>query len=235
MRRYAIFLIAIPVAVICVRLGFWQLSRLHQRRAFNAATRTAMAATPVSLSGRPPQVSPFYQVQGSGAFDYQRQVVVDAVSLDGIPGVVVVTPLFIWDSTAVLVERGWVASADGRTVDLGRLREGDSASIGGIVIEAGQSAGLAAGESDWPRHVLRPSPETLKSVYPYPILPYVIRRTSAPPVGSPLRPFPLPELTEGPHLGYAFQWFFFAVVALVGSVFIYQREQRRETVEGGRV
>jgi surfeit locus 1 family protein len=177
----------------------------------------------VSLSERPPEIKPYYRVEATGAYDYQRQLVVDAVALDGVPGVVVITPLLLADSTAVLVERGWTPSADGRTVDLVRLREGDSAKVNGVIVDAGREPGFSAG-NDWPRHLLRPSPAAVRNLYPYQILPYVVRRTDPPAMGSGFRPFPLPELNEGPHLGYAFQWFFFAAVALVGSVFLYRRE-----------
>jgi cytochrome oxidase assembly protein ShyY1 len=37
---------------------------------------------------------------------------------------------------------------------------------------------------------------------------------------------PLPELSEGPHLSYAIQWFSFAVVALVGSAILVRRDRR---------
>jgi len=224
MRRYAIFLIAIPLALVSVRLGFWQLSRLHQRRALNASLKTAMAQPPIRLNERPGRVEPFHPVSVTGRFDYERQLVVDGVSQQGMPGVIVVTPVMIADSDAVLVERGWIVSPDGRTVDVARVRETDSATIQGFAVEPGPDAGLAVGE-EWPRHVLRPSPTAVARLYPYHLLPYLVRRSDPPALGSPLRPVPLPELTEGPHLGYAFQWFFFAAVALVGSVVIYRREK----------
>jgi surfeit locus 1 family protein len=226
MRRFAIFLVAIPVALVCARLGMWQLSRLQQRRATNAALRAAMAQGPIQLSGRPAEIESFHPAKGSGSFDYQRQLVVDGVSQEGMPGVIVVTPLMLDDSAAVLVERGWIASPDGRTVDLARLREMDSSTVEGFTVDPGPDAGFAVG-ADWPRHVLRPSPKAVAAIYPYRILPYLVRRTNPPTLGSPLRPVPLPELTEGPHLGYAMQWFFFAAVAVVGSIVIFRREGGR--------
>jgi surfeit locus 1 family protein len=39
-------------------------------------------------------------------------------------------------------------------------------------------------------------------------------------------PAPLPELSEGPHLGYALQWFAFATIALVGYVVLLRRGRR---------
>ena len=42
-------------------------------------------------------------------------------------------------------------------------------------------------------------------------------------------PAPLPTLTEGPHLGYAIQWFTFAIIALAGFVILALREGRDES------
>ena len=37
-------------------------------------------------------------------------------------------------------------------------------------------------------------------------------------------PAPIPELDDGPHLSYAFQWFAFATIATVGYVILVRRE-----------
>ena len=38
-----------------------------------------------------------------------------------------------------------------------------------------------------------------------------------------MTPVPLPDLDEGPHLSYAFQWFIFAAIGAVGYVMILRR------------
>jgi cytochrome oxidase assembly protein ShyY1 len=52
----------------------------------------------------------------------------------------------------------------------------------------------------------------------------VLRRTESP-AATPanLAVVPLPELTGGPHLSYAVQWFSFAAIAVVGSVVLFLR------------
>ncbi len=199
MGRYKLFLISVPVALVCVGLGLWQLSRLQERRARNAVARGTRLEQ--SLTGR---------------FDYQRQVVVDGLSMNGAPVVVVVTPLVLPDSTAVFVERGWVPSPDAHTVDLDSLNEGEQVEVRGIQLDPGPPVPLIVGGL-WPKHVPRISPATLATLYPYKFADHLVRREN---VKAPLRPVPLPELTNGPHLGYAIQWFSFAIIVLVGSVFL---------------
>ena len=41
-------------------------------------------------------------------------------------------------------------------------------------------------------------------------------------------PEPPPELTDGPHLDYALQWFAFATIAVVGYAVLLRREVRDE-------
>lgn len=45
---------------------------------------------------------------------------------------------------------------------------------------------------------------------------------------TPKFPNPLPELTDGPHFAYAFQWFLFAALALFGRVLIFREELRAD-------
>jgi cytochrome oxidase assembly protein ShyY1 len=66
---------------------------------------------------------------------------------------------------------------------------------------------------------------------PYPVAPFILVQTEAAPATASVTPassnapaatparLRLPVLDEGPHLGYAFQWFAFAFIALVGAAF----------------
>jgi len=230
MRRYAVFFIAFPLALLFVRLGFWQLDRLSQRRQLNAALLSNRDLPPVNLSEAPPERLPrFRRVSATGYFDFQREIVIDGRSYQGVPAVIVVTPLRLPAGKAVLVERGLVLSADARTVPLEKVGEPDSSAVAGVVmLEPGPRTLPAAQPGPWPRHVQWLNPELVAPVYPYEILPYVIRRTALPATAPPgIRPTPLPVLDNGPHLSYAIQWFSFAIIAVVGSVFLYRNGARR--------
>jgi surfeit locus 1 family protein len=43
--------------------------------------------------------------------------------------------------------------------------------------------------------------------------------------------FTLPELDEGPHRSYAFQWFSFAVIAVVGAGIVIRSDRRDRAAE----
>jgi surfeit locus 1 family protein len=224
----------LSAALVCARLGWWQLDRLEQRKARNAVISARLAAPavePAALLGSGsagPGDLEFRRARLGGRFDLEREIMVVGRTLNGAPGVHVVTPLVLPSGEAVLVERGWAGAPDGRTVDLSGLREpGEVVSAGVLILPRGP--GNTASER-WPVRVRAADPAFLASRYPYPLLPVVLRRDSTP--TGPLRPVPLPELTNGPHLSYAIQWFAFGLIGLVGSVVLARQQPRRAVDEG---
>jgi surfeit locus 1 family protein len=67
--------------------------------------------------------------------------------------------------------------------------------------------------------------ERIAGQMPYPVLPIYIQPEVGPADTKPPIPFqPEIQLTEGPHFGYALQWFTFAAILFVGYPF-YVRNQ----------
>jgi surfeit locus 1 family protein len=222
LRRYLILAVAFAVAAVCGRLGLWQLDRRERRQVRNQLVVTRSAMPPLELTAdSDPDSLVFRRVLLSGSFDFERQIVEVARSFRGTPAVNVVTPLLLPGGKAVLVERGSVLSPDARTVDLAKLVEPDSTVVVGVLIPV--ERGIAAGYG-WPRYVRHANPVELEAEYPYALFPLVLRRTDLPAAApADLAVVPLPELTGGPHLSYAIQWFSFAVIAVVGSLVLFVR------------
>jgi surfeit locus 1 family protein len=206
---------ALVIAAACVRLGVWQLDRLRQRRARNAQVLATRSRPPLPVAGSLSTDSARdRRLVAGGAYDYTHERLWHGRSYEGVPGVDLVTPLRLPDGAAVLVDRGWAPSPDGYHVDQGAYREGDSAEIVGI----GVTAPRARGDVD---------PAALRDSLPYPLLLFVIQELPRSPTSptSPTSPnlpqppvrWPAPELSDGPHLSYAIQWFSFAVIIVVGS------------------
>ena len=115
-------LVALAVAIVCVRLGFWQLDRLGQRRARNAIALARLALPPLEV------------VRGTlpDSARQRHELISPGKSFDGTPGVALVTPLRLADGSTILVDRGWVPSPDARRVDQALYREDDTATVEGI-------------------------------------------------------------------------------------------------------
>jgi surfeit locus 1 family protein len=223
-RRILTFLmLAAVLAAACIRLGFWQLSRLTQRRARNSVVSARLAKPLVPLVGLPQDsASVLRRAMISGTPDFDHEVVLAARSYQGSPGVYLLTPMRIAGSdTAVLVNRGWIYAPDGVSVDLRGWRETGTSFVGYAEL-------LPPGRSSTPDGVLRHDSRiareldlvTVNSLLPYPVSPLYLVATAqdtTKPVSERVARLPSPTLDEGPHLSYAIQWFAFAAIALIGG------------------
>jgi surfeit locus 1 family protein len=165
-------------------------------------------------------------VSVEGRFDYDHELVLSGRTRRGSPGVELLTPVRVAGSdTALLVDRGWVYSPDGGTVDRSRWREGDSAHVAGYVELYAPDAGTTTSTSD-PRIVRRVSRREIAAKVPYPVAPfYLVSIGDTTSTTHPARR-ELPVLDDGPHRGYAIQWFSFALIALGGAAAVVRRERK---------
>ena len=224
--RLALFVtLAVALAAGCVRLGFWQVSRLHERRAHNALVRSRLDSAEVDIGALPhDSTARFRRVRVTGRPDYEHQLIWAARIHNGSPGVNFLTPYRIpGRDSAVLVDRGWVYAPDGATVEEARWRD-TAATLTGFVELFPNVKG--ASFSTRPRIISRLSYDVVAKQLPYP----VARRYVAMIGDSVMAPdriarLTLPPLDEGPHFSYAIQWFSFALVALIGAGYVVSRSR----------
>lgn len=229
-RWVGLALFVVILAGICARLGFWQIDRLQHRLENNEVISRHLATGPVPLSSvlEPGQTvdqdREWTRVRATGAYDLEHQVTVTFSTRDGAPGVDVVTPLVMSDGSAVLVDRGWLATSNtsakptgvptppsGQVTVTGWLRPDSGADERAVEPRDGQvravsSAGMA-------------------TFVPHPLVNgYLNLRDQEPSAATPLEPEPEPEVGQGPHFFYALQWWFFAGLAVVGYVYFARTE-----------
>jgi surfeit locus 1 family protein len=229
-RALGFIVFAALICAGCVRLGFWQLHRLGQRRALNAmlSERLGSNALPVREVARDTPTAPFRRVTAAGTYDVANEFALAGRTRQGSPGANIVTPLrFAGTDTAVLVNRGWVYAPDAMTVNFARWREPDSANVSGylVAIERGKRGAVSARTNA--RVVRHLDVDSLAARLPYPVLPFMLIATEPATTADtvPAR-LPAPVLDEGPHLGYAIQWFAFALIGVVGGIFGVQADRR---------
>ena len=221
----------------CVRLGFWQLSRLAERRAFNARLYARFAETPVTMAAVPADtaLSRYRRVRLDGHWDVAREVRLVSRTNNGSPGINFVTPLRRpGHDTAVLVNRGWVYAQDAKTpADTGRWYPRDTAASGIAFVDV-YPMGLpgAARVAEDTAVIRRLEPAALRERWPYPIAPYylvlqpAVADTTTLRDSTPVR-LTLPPMSEGPHRRYALLWFAFARGAGVGAGLFVRADRRR--------
>lgn len=222
-------------AGVCIRLGMWQLDRLAQRRAQNAIV-SARGSAPVlrvsELRGQDTSVTHWRHVQVEGVADYEHELVHATRTQNGSPGVHLLTPIRpldgSWGDTAILVLRGYLYAADGRTVDFAKAREGDTLRLETLLtsfppIKAGQARMQSS-----PRAMRLLNPDTIASLIGRPVAPFILLALGDTVMTDITRPsrVPAPAITEGPHFSYAMQWFSFATIFVIGFV-VFAMPRRR--------
>jgi surfeit locus 1 family protein len=222
-RQVGVVLVALVVAAVCVRLGFWQLSRLHGREQINAMLESRAEEPPVDIEAADPSALPYAHVTATGTYDPSHEVILSGRSFNDIAGNHVLTPLVLPDGTAVLVDRGWVPLDVDTTPVTGQA----AAPPGTATIE-----GLALPPDRVSRPPETPAPSIDTRIdlgiggLPYRLLPvYVLLASQQPSQASPAIVAP-PTLDNGPHLSYMLQWFAFATIAIVGGVILLVRDRR---------
>lgn len=213
------------VVAVCIRLGFWQLARLEERRSLNAAVAARLDQEPIAdLAYLTDTAGSAYRIAtATGLYDNERYIILPGRSRHGVPGVYLIMPLRLAGRTdAVLVNRGWVPAPDAATIDARDFAVSEPVELRGLVLPLpGRAQSLAQREgtarADSFVHVLyRIDEDALRAQFPYPLLDVMLQRLHA--AGSPRYPTALepPPLDEGPHLGYALQWFAFALIGVIG-------------------
>ena len=228
--------VCILAGLVCFRLGIWQLDRLGQRRAQNALILERTAQVPLDLQAALSLPDAAYRpVMAHGAFDPAYAVYLSNRSQDEQPGKHVVAPFRLdGDGSAILVNLGWVAfdQAEGTgpsawlpagTVTLhGILRASQTEPRFAWLADSTPVAG-APPRTEW--RVL--SLSGLQGQTPYPLAAYYLALTEPANSASALLPAPEVDLSEGPHLSYAIQWFAFGTTAIIGGMALARSARRR--------
>ncbi len=222
-------LLVVAAVLVCIRLGIWQLDRLAQRREFNShyAAMTTMNPLELPVTGSLEEME-YRQVVAEGFFDYSQQVAIRNQYHQGQNGFHLLTPLVLADGSAVLVDRGWIPYEGNSTRSdwMGYNYHGN-VKVNGVIRRSRERADIT-GKSDPEllpgQNELQiwnfPNISRIQLQMTYPLLHIYIQETTSHNEGTyPISIQPEVEISEGPHLGYALQWFTFAGIFLFGYPF----------------
>lgn len=232
-------ILVLIVLIVLINLGLWQLRRLEERRVLNQNIQAALSQPALPLQEAPPdpETLHFRRVAVTGVFDNAAVIVLRNQLMGDNPGVHLITPLRLSGSNqAVLIDRGWIPrrEADLEPAELTPYDLTGEVTIEGIAYRTQTRSGwlspldppLREGQTrlvNW----FRVDIDRIQQQVPYPLWPIFIKQLPDPAT----RPDALPQpeaitLDEGPHLGYALQWFSFAAI-LVVTYGIFLRQQIR--------
>ena len=159
-------------------------------------------------------------------------------SYGGQQGAEIVVPLLISSSDqSVLVNRGWIPLVESDREARRIYDAGDEVTIEGIAYRAQIRPDSYFGPTDptpgpgqsrldiW----FRVDIPRIQQQVDYPLLPIFVAQAPGSITEVPPIPQEIPQLNEGSHLGYAIQWFSFAVI-LIGTytAFMWQQAKKED-------
>ncbi len=218
-------IVVLAIVVLMGNLAVWQFDRRHERIAENAQMRHELSRPPThALEG-----SEWQPVELTGRFAASSTVLLRHRMYEGRTGYEVLVPFIpsgdaSADSTSVWVNRGWVSLDAGEKAPLlpnddaivvisGWHRDAPRTQRGTATLDAPQ---FNAGSPAIP----------IVDRFPHRFIQLDGKRTSGGESLDDVVARPLPELDEGPHLSYAWQWIGFGIVGVVGWLTLVWRAHR---------
>ncbi len=234
--------LVLAVAVACIVLGNWQLTRLAEVRANNALLADRLEAPALELADLVgPDADPideealeFRSVTATGVFRPDEEVLQRNREYQGQQGFHLLTPLELEDGEVVLVRRGWVpATYSEPPVSVATPPEGP-VTVTGILERPVSQPGFGASDPEEGQldRVFHTDTQRLDRQVEGELFPMVFRlETQDPPLNDGPGEFPLaiasPQLDEANHLSYALQWFSFAGIAVITyGAWLWSRKRR---------
>ena len=226
----ATHLLVIALVVVMVNLGIWQLNRHHERTAFNATLiqRFDAPIQPLEnllLDAKPEDIE-WMPTALSGTYLEGEDISLVNVSQLGMAGYDAITPLRLSDGKIVLINRGFLplASAfppapDGEVSLLGRIRASSERRTGAV-------SDPSSGELT---EVQRIDIDRLQQQIDGELVPVYVQLLESTPAEAPaLSTIVDPDFSNGPHLSYTIQWFFFSLCAIGGWIALVRREVAKQ-------
>lgn len=229
----------LALAVVCGFLGTWQMHRLAEKEALIAAVDSRIGAAPIPVpeaaSWPTLDLEPlnFQPVTLTGAFRYTQTVTVftslaNARGKASGPGYWVMTPFVLQSGGTVFVNRGFVPEAMQEAAVTDGEGDDTTVTITGL-LRPGEAAGFMTPAADTSNRVewVRDPNRLAAMVDPAlaPIAPFYVDMPAGAPGELPQGGETVIEFPNN-HLGYAYTWYGFAIVAVVMLGFWLWRQRK---------
>lgn len=216
------FMLVFVLATLFIVLGFWQIQRAEEKNLMQEKLQERMRAEPFEYTaalGENWQLWQYRRVILRGRFIAEKQVLIDNRVHNGKAGYHVITPFIDADTGRfILLNRGWITTGVNRNVLPDIVTPKDEVLVAGRISVVRSRPPMLARDA-------RPD-EYNEKVWSYLDVDYFKQKTGlrVEPyivlVDSDLndqlaRDWPVINTKTGMHIGYAIQWFVFAIFVVV--------------------
>ena len=204
-------------------LGIWQTNRALEKQQLQRDIDNKAKQDGFQLNHSISDINEkiYLNVNASGRYNKNNEILIDNIVYSGQAGYHVLTPFILdKDQTVIMVNRGWIpVGRDRNILPLIETPE-DEINIHGILAPHKSKPPLILGELDptgrvWPYYDLQKYIEHTK----YNVLPVMILLDKKEKSGY-ARDWPKYDAKMGMHIGYAIQWFVFALIVLITYIAI---------------
>ena len=212
-------------------LGTWQVFRALEKQQLQQEMEKKRQQAPFFLNQNPESTEnrKFTRVEVVGYFDSKGEILIDNIKQDGKAGYHVLTPLKLVNSDRVIIiNRGWVPlGRDRKTLPELPTAEG-RVRIKGILAPPRSKPPLILGTLDTSSRVwLYYDADAYAKKFNYRLLPLVVLQDKDDANGF-IRKWPKYDAKVSMHVGYAIQWYVFALIVLATYIGINLRKIRQE-------
>lgn len=212
---YMTIIVLIFTIPLLLSLGFWQLDRAEEKRGLGETInqRNAMPAHNLTQQEIPADQAEHRQVAAQGRYLFTKQILIENRKHQGKRGYHVITPFYIEQlDRYLLVNRGWIEKPSDTTTNINTPTTNQPSHVSGIaVIPKPPAIDLKFTPVDnksWPYLTLN-----LYSQWSgLKLFPFLLLQDKNAPLGYE-RNWPRLSSNDAMHLGYAIQWFAFAIIA----------------------
>lgn len=223
-------LAALIMMALCIKLGLWQYNKAQLKQALQTQLEKRLTEPAVALPEQITDIEPwrYRRVKFAGVYDARYQVLLDNQVENTVAGYHVLTPMQVEGSKLyVLINRGWVAGLPNRQAPVINTPQGRQEIEGDIGVPPPKFFTLEApplsanlvkqkGQQAWHDHVWQNlDMQRFAQSVPFATQPFEVRLDAQSKAGGFVRNWPLPGERITMHLGYAYQWFGFALTLLV--------------------
>jgi surfeit locus 1 family protein len=214
-------LATIAVMALCIKAGLWQYNKAGLKQALQTQLNTRLIEPPVVLPDKITDLESwrYRRVKFAGTYDTRYQVLLDNQVENTVAGYHVLTPMQVeGGSHYVLVNRGWIPVARSRKVPVVIAPQGRQEIEGDIALPSKKFFTLEAplpADGKWQQVWQNLDMQRYAKSVPFTVQPFVVRLNAKSDADGFVRNWPPPGERVSMHLGYAYQWFGFALTLLV--------------------
>ncbi len=222
------------VIALCVQLGFWQYnkaqSKIKAQQQIDLGMQLAPAKLPSTIEDE--EKWRYKRVSFKGEYLPDYQIILDNRVHNTKAGYQVITPVKLLDEERfVLVNRGWIEGNPNRVLPNIATPQGEHNFVGDLFFPLAAVFTLESDQAKnapWQPLWQHIDMQRYQSLVPFKVAPYIVRLAPEQMAGGFVRDWPVPKSRITVHLGYAYQWFGFAITLFIIYIVLNIKKLKKE-------